>query len=160
MCGCIGRYLLYQTSYILLLFFLITCLFVCLYLVCLYLDMCGSVWLYWSLPSISDQLPYAMCFPDIFVCLFLLIYLLIFLISCLLICVAVRGCIGRYLPYQTNPQLSTSTLPHPTYQTVSPLFTFRGIYIFKHLQINTFTLLHKPFSQLPAFSHSVGNISF
>ena len=32
-----------------------------------------------------------------------------------LICAAVRGCIGRYLPYQTNPRLSTSTLLHKPY---------------------------------------------
>ena len=83
------------------------------------------------------------CFPDIFICLFLLIFLFI---SCLfiLICVAVRGCIGRYLPYQTNPQLSTSTLPHPTYQPVPPLFTFPGKYILHSFYIH-FTFRGKYF---------------
>ena len=37
----------------------------------------------------------------------------------LLMCLAVRGCIGRYLPYQTNPRLSTSTLPHKPYSLPS-----------------------------------------
>ena len=52
----------------------------------------------------------AFCFSDFFM----------FVYFCsLLMCLAVRGCIGRYLPYQTNPRLSTSTLPHKPYSLPS-----------------------------------------